>query len=84
MQTQTPAEAKRFLVRFISGFGAGLCLLVAGLVYLQYAIGSFYFPSGSDGWSLATLAALLLTAVYCSGSFVVGRFLFFGKPEKTA
>ena len=81
MQTQTQEGEKRFLVRFISGFVATVCLLVAGFVYLQYGIISFYAVSDNHLGSLVTLAGLLGTVGYCIWSFMLGRFLFFSKPK---
>lgn len=64
MQTQTPEEAKRFLVLFLSICGIVASLIAAGLLYIKYAIVSTYFPTNPKLAASATLILLLVLIIW--------------------
>ena len=79
MQTQTPEEAKRFLVRFFSIFGIVASLIAAGTIYIQYAIVSTYFPSNPQFVSSVALIFLLGLTIWFSIAALNGRWLPFNR-----
>ena len=81
MQTQTPAEAKRFLVRFISISGALGCLTFGGFVYVRHAVVSTYFPNDDHVVSTAALLALSALGFYFVASATLGRFSIIRRPK---
>ena len=83
MQAQTPAEAKRFLVRFISIFGALGCLIFGGFVYVRHAVVSTYFPSDDQVVSTAALLALSALGLYFVASATLGRFSIIRRPKRS-
>lgn len=83
MQTQTPEEAKRFFVRFVSICGIVVSLIAAGLFYIQYAIVSTYFPGNPQVWATIVLLALLATALWLTLAAITGRWLPIGKTKES-
>ena len=64
MQTQTPEEAKQFMVSFLSICGIVASVIAAGLLYTKYAIVSTYFPANPQFAASAALILLLVITIW--------------------